>query len=254
MQYPLIVGGAGGIGRAIAQVLVARPEVRRVDIVDRAPLTPLDGETPGEEKIVVHRFDLESDDFAFFDRFVQGDTDALFITAGFGRLSLFSDLDEAHIEHSFAVNSIAPIRIIHHFYPRLLSATRFPCAVMVSIAGFMSSPFFSVYGATKAALKIFIESVNVELERADSPNRLLNVSPGSIAGTGFSGGATDLTLTTPLAREIIAHAEAGDDLFIPRYDEVFREVLERYHSDFRAEGRHSYDYKLASGRVDAVRR
>ena len=254
MQYPLIVGGAGGIGRAIAQVLVARPEVRRVDIVDRAPLTPLDGETPGEEKIVVHRFDLESDDFAFFDRFVQGDTDALFITAGFGRLSLFSDLDEAHIEHSFAVNSIAPIRIIHHFYPRLLSATRFPCAVMVSIAGFMSSPFFSVYGATKAALKIFIESVNVELERADSPNRLLNVSPGSIAGTGFSGGATDLTLTTPLAREIIAHAEAGDDLFIPRYDEVFREVLERYHADFRAEGRHSYDYKLASGRVDAARR
>ena len=139
----------------------------------------------GEEKIVAHRFDLESNDFAFFDRFVEGDTDALFITAGFGRLSLFCDLDEAHIERSFAVNSVAPIRIIHHFYPRLLSATRFPCAVMVSIAGFMSSPFFSVYGATKAALKIFIESVNVELERADSPNRLLNVSPGSIAGTGF---------------------------------------------------------------------
>ena len=185
---------------------------------------------------------------------MQGDTDALFITAGFGRLSLFSDLDEAHIEHSFTVNSVAPIRIIHHFYPRLLSATRFPCAVMVSIAGFMSSPFFSVYGATKAALKIFIESVNVELERADSLNRLLKVSPGSIAGTGFSGGATDLTLTTPLAREIIAHAEAGDDLFIPRYEEVFREVLERYHADFRAEGRHSYDYKLASGRVDAARR
>ena len=203
---------------------------------------------------MANRFDLESDDFAFFDRFVQGDTDALFITAGFGRLSLFGDLDEAHIEHSFTVNSVAPIRIIHHFYSRLLGATRFPCAVMVSIAGFMSSPFFSVYGATKAALKIFIESVNVELERADSPNRLLNVSPGSIAGTGFSGGATDLTLTMPLAQEIIAHAEAGDDLFIPRYDEVFREVLERYHADFRAEGRHSYDYKLASGRVDAARR
>jgi len=31
-------------------------------------------------------------------------------------------------------------------------------------------------------------------------------------------------------------------------------VLERYHADFRAEGRHSYDYKLASGRVDAARR
>ena len=254
MQYPLVVGGAGGIGRAIALVLASRPEVRRVDIVDRAPLVPIADETAGAEKLAVHRFDLESGDFSFFDRFVQGDTDGLFITAGFGRLALFEELDEAYIERSFTVNSVAPIRIVRRFYGRLLAATPFPCAVMVSIAGFMSSPFFSIYGATKAALKIFIESVNVELERAGSSNRLLNVSPGSIAGTGFSGGATDLKLTTPLAREIIAHAEAGDDLFIPRYEEVFREVLERYHTDFRAEGRHSYDYKLASGRIERNRR
>ena len=39
MQYPLVVGGAGGIGRAIALVLASRPEVRRVDIVDRAPFS-----------------------------------------------------------------------------------------------------------------------------------------------------------------------------------------------------------------------
>lgn len=37
--------------------------------------------------------------------------------------------------------------------------------------------------------------------------------------------------------------------FIPKYDEVFKEVLRRYHDDVRAEGSHSYDYKLASGRV-----
>ena len=197
MQYPLVVGGAGGIGRAIALVLASRPEVRRVDIVDRAPLAPIADETAGAEKLAVHRFDLESGDFSFFDRFVQGDTDGLFITAGFGRLALFEELDEAYIERSFTVNSVAPIRIVRRFYGRLLAATPFPCAVMVSIAGFMSSPFFSIYGATKAALKIFIESVNVELERAGSSNRLLNVSPGSIAGTGFSGGATDLKLTTP---------------------------------------------------------
>lgn len=245
MRHPLIVGGAGGIGLAVAHVLAAREEVRRVDIVDRAEVP----ETTMHPKFVVHRFDLAAADYSPFDAFADGDTDALFITAGFGRLALFRDVTEEHIERSFAVNSVAPIRILHRFYPRLLSATPFPCAVMVSIAGFMSSPFFAVYGATKAALKIFIESVNVELERAASPNRILNVSPGSIAGTGFSGGATDLESTAPLAREIVARAERGDDLFIPRYDEVFREVLERYHADFRAEGRHSYDYKVASGRV-----
>ena len=55
------------------------------------PLAPIADETAGAEKLAVHRFDLESGDFSFFDRFVQGDTDGLFITAGFGRLALFED-------------------------------------------------------------------------------------------------------------------------------------------------------------------
>jgi short-subunit dehydrogenase len=113
----------------------------------------------------------------------------------------------------------------------------------------MSSPFFAVYGATKAALKIFIESVNIELEKSGTKNRILNVSPGSIAGTSFNHGETDLSVTQPLAQEIISHMENQDDLFIPKYEEIFHDVLERYHKDFREEGRHSYDYKLSSGRV-----
>jgi short-subunit dehydrogenase len=120
---------------------------------------------------------------------------------------------------------------------------------MVSIAGFMSSPFFSVYAATKAALKVFIESVNVELAKSGTDNRILNVSPGSIRGTSFSEGKTDLLQTSQLALQIIEHLNQGDDLFIPLYDEVFREVLQRYNEDFRAEGMHSYDYKVATGRV-----
>ena len=43
--------------------------------------------------------------------------------------------------------------------------------------------------------------------------------------------------------------EAKEDLFIPKYDEVFHDVLERYHTDFRKEGLHSYDYKIKSKRV-----
>ena len=120
---------------------------------------------------------------------------------------------------------------------------------MGSIAGFMSSPLFSVYGASKAALKIFIESVNVELLKAGTSNRILNVSPGSIKGTTFYNGTNDLSLTTGLASEIIHHLEAKDDLFIPLYEEVFQEVLQRYHKDFRAEGIHSYEYKMESGRM-----
>ena len=112
----------------------------------------------------------------------------------------------------------------------------------------MSSPFFAVYGATKAALKIFIESVNVELLKAGVTNQILNVSPGSIKGTGFYAGETDLEALKELTLMILEHLEAKDDLFIPKYEEIFREVLEKYHADFRKEGEHSYEYKEYSKR------
>lgn len=243
IKTALVVGGANGIGLSIATELAKRKECKKVFIVDKASLA----EENYHEKFEHYSFDLTSGDYSLFDQFKE--VDALMITAGFGRLALFKDVTESHISDSFAVNSIAPIRIIHKFMDRLLSDKTFYCGVMVSIAGFMSSPFFAVYGATKAALKIFIESVNVEIEKSGFNNRILNVSPGSIAGTSFNQTKTDLSVTTPLAQEIISHLENRDDLFIPKYDEVFREVLERYHADFRAEGRHSYEYKLDSGRI-----
>ena len=239
----LVVGGANGIGLAIAQEMANRQEVEKVYVVDKAELAS----EYKHAKIESSQFDLTSEDYSFFDRFT--DIDALMITAGFGRLSLFRDILEQYIMDSFDVNTIPVMRLVKRFYNRLESTESFYCGVIASIAGFMSSPFLAVYGATKAALKIFIESVNVELEKNGSENRILNVSPGSIPGTAFNSGKNDLSLTTGLAKEIIEHLEAKDDLFIPKYDEVFKEVLRRYHDDFRAEGSHSYDYKLASGRV-----
>lgn len=190
---------------------------------------------------------MTSDDYCFFDQF--SDIDGLMITAGFGRLALFKDVTEQHIIESFNVNTIPVLRLIKRFYGKLEANSDFYCGVMDSIAGWMSSPFFAVYGATKAALKIFIESVNVELMKGGSPNCILNVSPGSLKGTSFTSCETDLSLTSPVANAIIEQLEAKNDLFIPQYEEVYKNVLERYHSDFRAEGEHSYDYKLNSGRI-----
>lgn len=243
MKRVLIVGGANGIGLSIAKVLTSRQEIEKVYIVDKAPLA----EEYKEQKIESFLFDLTNDDYSIFDRF--SDIDGLVITAGFGKLALFENIEEKMIPLYFNVNTIAVIRVIKHFYDRLLAKEDFYCGVMVSIAGFMSSPFFSLYGATKAALKIFIESVNIELEKAGTNNRILNVSPGSIKGTSFNQGETDLVLTNPLANEIIEHLENKDDLFIPKYEEVYKDVLARYHKDFREEGRHSYEYKINSGRV-----
>lgn len=243
MRKALIVGGANGIGLSIATILANRKDYEKIYIVDKV----LIDKEFNNHKFDSIQFDLTSEDYSIFDRFK--DVDTLMITAGFGKLSLFRDVSEQYITNSFAVNSVAPIRIIHHFMDKLINEENFLCGVMVSIAGFMTSPFFAVYGATKAALKIFIESVNIELKKNGSNNCILNVSPGSIKGTSFNNGKTDLAMTETLASEIIEHLEAKNDLFIPQYEEIFKNVLARYQEDFRKEGIHSYDYKMKSGRI-----
>ena len=233
----LVVGGANGIGLSIAHEMAQRETTDIVYVVDKAVLQP----QYVHPKIESFQFDLTSSDFSFFDRF--NDIDSLMITAGFGRLSLFKDVTEKYIIDSFNVNTIPVLRLVKRFYPKLEAKDDFYCGVMDSIAGWLSSPFFAVYGATKAALKIFIESVNVELLKAGSTNLILNVSPGAIRGTGFYAGQTDLSITRDMALQIIENLEKKEDLFIPQYDTVYQAVLERYHNDFRKEGLHSYEYK-----------
>lgn len=238
MKNALVVGGANGIGLSIATVLANRSDVEKVYIVDKVPLL----EEFANDKFEMYQFDLTQEDYTIFDKFQNIDT--LMITAGFGCLALFKDVDEDMIPLSFNVNTISVMRIIKRFYNKLESQQDFYCGVMVSIAGFMSSPFFSIYAATKAALKVFIESVNVELLKTGCTNQILNVSPGSLKGTSFTNGKTDLSVTAPMAQAIIAEMEKKNDLFIPQYEEVFKTVLQRYQDDFRKEGAHSYDYKL----------
>ena len=238
MKIALVVGGANGIGLSIATELAGRPDIEKVYIVDKAPIS----EEYANEKFEHYQFDLTQEDYSIFDKF--HDIDTLMITAGFGRLALFKDVEENMISLSFNVNTIPVMRIIKRFYYKLESQKDFYCGVMVSIAGFMSSPFFSIYAATKAALKVFIESVNVELLKTGSTNQILNVSPGSLKGTSFTNSKTDLSVTAPMAQAIISEMERKNDLFIPQYEDVFKTVLQRYQDDFRKEGAHSYDYKL----------
>ncbi len=152
-------------------------------------------------------------------------------------------MSEDYIQNSFSVNSVAPIQIIRHYYDRMLSGENFSCAVMVSIAGRLSSPLFSVYSATKAALSKFIEAVNVELDVQGSKNRILEVSPGSLKGTGFTGGPSQPELTAALADEIIRRSTLHEELFIPQYEDVFKGVIARYEADAHQFGVDSYWYK-----------
>jgi len=51
--------------------------------------------------------------------------------------------------------------------------------------------FIAIYGVTEAAVFRFVGSVNIELEKAGTANRILNVCPGSIRSTSFYEASTD---------------------------------------------------------------
>lgn len=233
----LVVGGCSGIGLSIVLDLIKRNEYDQVYVLDKARF-PEEFRT---EKVLAMVCDLSIGDYSVLKE--TNDINALYITAGFGHLKHFQDLSEDYITESFSVNTIAPIQIIRYFYDSLLSDTDFFCGVMVSIAGRLSSPLFSVYSATKAALSKFIEAVNVELDVQGSKNRILEVSPGSMKGTGFNGGVSHPELTTELAREIIRRTQEHEELYIPQYDDVFKNVINRYQENAHKFGVDSYWYK-----------
>lgn len=246
MKKALIVGGSNGIGLAIANNLICRGYY--VYILD---ILKVDEKLLKNNNMYEYKYCdlLKFDDTILQNLSTDRDIDTIFITAGFGRVVDFEYLSATEIHNILTVNTIAGIRIIHLFYERIKSKESFYCGIMGSIAGLISSPMFSVYAASKAAIYRFVESVNIELEISGVENRILNVSPGSIKGTRFNGGENQLDLTQNLADDIVEHLYERDELFIPDYETIYKDVLKRYADNPHEFGISSYEYKKNSGRA-----
>ena len=242
MKKALVIGGSNGIGLAIALHLAQQHSAHVVIIDKDEPAVEL----PANVSFLRHN--LLDDDLTFLPD--PAEVDTLVFTAGFGRVAPFETIVEAEIRNQFQVNAISPVMVLKHYFSRMRQSEPFYCAVMGSIAGWVSSPLFALYSATKAAVCKAIEALNVELEMCGTGNRILNVSPGSIKGTRFNGGDNDLTQTSALAAEIVSRMLMHETLFIPDYEAVFKGVLERYHSDAHQFGVDSYNYKMESGRFN----
>ncbi len=241
MEKALVIGGVSGIGWTVALLLAKSG--KNVTIVDK--------KSPGSDlpnNIEYQYVDLLTTDFKWLDNYK--DMTYLFYSAGFGRVAPFDSLLPKEIENLFAVNTLGVFKVLNYYIDRLKSSAPFYCGVMVSIAGRIASPLFSIYSASKAALYRGIEAINTELEMSQSYNRVLEVSPGSIKGTSFSGAMTDISLTESLGMSIISAMEAHVTLLIPDYETVFQDVIRRYNSDSRQFAIDSYNYKIQGNRLN----
>ena len=247
----IVVGGSNGIGLAISKNLVERGYIVRIlDICEPDAAADLPS-----DKAVYTYCDLTDYDKNLFDDIAEDpNVKVLVITSGIGRVCSFENLHYAEIKKIMRINAESVLEIISAFYGKIKSDKPFYTCVMGSIAGLVSSPLFSAYAASKAAVCRFCESINAELAAKGISNRILNVSPGSIKGTKFNGGENDLLLLEGLAQKITEKMFDSNELYIPDYEKTFKDVLERYRADPQEYGIQSYKYKTESGRLKDEKR
>jgi NAD(P)-dependent dehydrogenase (short-subunit alcohol dehydrogenase family) len=190
MPSALVTGGSSGIGLAIARAL--RADGYDLTLAARRP-EPLEAAAAELDALAVpaNLGDCAAC-VATVDAHVErhGGMDVLVNSAGIGIGGSFGDLETKKIELQLDVNLRATLVTTREALPHLRAA-RGQIITLASIAGTIPTPGLAVYGATKAALIAWTNSLN--REEAENGVRATAISPGFVA--------TRMTEWTGLAEE-----------------------------------------------------
>jgi NAD(P)-dependent dehydrogenase (short-subunit alcohol dehydrogenase family) len=178
-KIALITGGTSGIGLATARLF--RAEGARIAITGRDPerLAAAQSEF-GDDALVVRS---EAGSLAGIDALMDqvksrfGKLDVLFLNAGVATAAPVEMVSEAQFDEIVGINLKGLFFTIQKALP-LLGGNASIIAT-TSITNQLGSPNFSVYGASKAALRSLVESLSLEL--IGRGIRVNAISPGPIA-------------------------------------------------------------------------
>ena len=113
----------------------------------------------------------------------KGRIDILFANAGGGEFAPLGSITEAHYDKTFNINVKGVLFTVQKALPLLVD--RGAIILNASIVSSKGMPAFSVYSATKAALRSFARTWTVDLK--DRKIRVNAVSPGPIETPGVDG-------------------------------------------------------------------
>ncbi len=189
----LITGASSGFGADAARlfaregclvILTARRVERLQALAEeiqaaggQAAVFPLD---------VTDRAQVESVVGAVIEQF--GRVDILFNNAGLGRLDWLEALDWQDIDSQIDVNLRGAIQVVRAVLPYMLRQRNGHIINMVSVAGRIAAPLYSVYAATKFGLRAFTDALRREV--APYGVHVSGIYPGS-ASTEFGLHAGD---------------------------------------------------------------
>jgi short-subunit dehydrogenase len=212
-----VTGASRGIGRALAQALAARGAAIGLAARSTDELAALADELPGDHHVLECDVADAASTQAAIDGFVEraGGLEIVVANAGITHYGPFRDqpLDKA-LQMS-QVNWHGTLHTVHFGLPHLLEARRGHIVVVSSGAGLRSFPQAAVYGATKAAQRMFSEALRHEL--AGTGVSLTTVYPGEIATSlhdhekdrmpAWYRGGPDAAPPSELADRIVAAVE-----------------------------------------------
>jgi NAD(P)-dependent dehydrogenase (short-subunit alcohol dehydrogenase family) len=184
-KVAVITGGNSGIGLATAQRLVS--EGAYVFITGRRQSELDAGVKLIGKNVTAVQGDVSN--LADLDRLYatvkqqKGHIDILFANAGGGEFAPLGSITEAHYDKTFNINVKGVLFTVQKALALLVDGGAI--ILNASIVSSKGMPAFSVYSATKAALRSFARTWTVDLK--DRKIRVNAVSPGPIETPGVDG-------------------------------------------------------------------
>lgn len=219
-KIALVTGGSAGIGLATASALIDAGATvyitgRRQDDLDAA-VAKLGPQAVGLRANAAHLDDIRR----VFSRIAEdhGRLDVLYVNAGFYEFGRLGELTEEHVDRSFDTNVRGLVFTVQGALPLMRDGGS--VVLTGSIVASRGAEAFSIYAASKAAVRSLARSWAVELK--DRGIRVNVISPGPIDTPGLGGLAGDAASLAQLKEHLVSTVPMAR---MGHPDEVARAVL-----------------------------
>ena len=220
-----LLGASSGIGAALAEALARRGAALVLSARREAALAEVADAVGGAEVCPLDITDATALRAAWQDLIDRwGAVDVVVVMAGTYAPTPAAELPEAAIDDTVAVNLSGAMQAVATVLPAMRARGQGHVALVSSVAGYSGLPRACVYGATKAGLSNFAESLYLELRPEGVAVHLINPGFVSTRLTAVNDFTMPALITPDAAAEAIVAGFARGDFEI-HFPKRFTRVL-----------------------------